>query len=86
MLAFLDRSNIGNAAIAGMNDDLALSSSQYAWFATIFYISYIVCEFSLLFWKIYPPHVVGAVVVFSWCVLPPIYLFDLFNQIRSFQF
>jgi sugar phosphate permease len=40
MLAFLDRGNIGNAEIAGMQQDLKLTSSQYAWFSTIFYITY----------------------------------------------
>lgn len=49
-----------------MGKALHLSSSEYAWFATIFYITYIVFEFSLLFWKLYPPHLVGAVVVFGW--------------------
>lgn len=37
-----------------------------SWFATIFYTTYIVCEFSLLFWKIFPPYIVGAFVVFGW--------------------
>lgn len=66
MLAFLDRGNIGNAEIAGMQTDLKLTSSQFAWFATIFYISYIVFEFSLLFWKLFPPHIVGMFVVLGW--------------------
>jgi hypothetical protein len=66
MLAFLDRSNIGNAAIAGMEEDLELVGDRYSWLLTIFYISYIVFEFSLLFWKIFPPHMVGAFVVFAW--------------------
>ena len=66
MLAFIDRGNIGNAEIAGMQRDLDLTSSQYAWLATIFYITYIVFEFSLLFWKIFPPHIVGALAVFGW--------------------
>ncbi|KAK5996346.1 MFS transporter prlL [Cladobotryum mycophilum] len=66
MLAFLDRGNIGNAEVAGMQKALHLTSGQYAWFATIFYITYIICEFSLLFWKIFPPHIVGALVVFGW--------------------
>lgn len=29
LLAFIDRGNIGNARIAGMNDDLNLSQTQY---------------------------------------------------------
>lgn len=66
MLAFLDRGNIGNAVIAGMTRDLHLVGDQYEWLLTIFYITYVVFEFSLLFWKILPPHRVAAVVVFSW--------------------
>ena len=68
MLAFLDRGNIGNAIIAGMSKDLDLDpkGEQYEWLLTIFYITYIVFEFSLLFWKIFPPHRVAAVVVFFW--------------------
>ena len=66
MLAYLDRSNIGNAVLAGMTRDLHLVGDRYEWLLTIFYISYVVFEFSLLFWKIFPPHRVAAVVVFSW--------------------
>ena len=44
MLAFLDRSNIGNAALAGMEEDLHLSSDQYDWLLTIFYITYVIFE------------------------------------------
>ena len=66
MLAFLDRSNIGNAVIAGMTRDLHLVGDRYEWLLTIFYITYVVFEFSLLFWKIFPPHRVAAVVVFCW--------------------
>lgn len=66
MLAFLDRSNIGNAEIAGMAKELHLVGNKYSWLLTIFYITYIVFEFSLLFWKLFPPHMVGAFVVFAW--------------------
>ncbi|KAG0157786.1 hypothetical protein PDIDSM_5313 [Penicillium digitatum] len=41
LLSFLDRSNIGNAKIAGLKDDLQLSSSQYEGLLTAFYITYI---------------------------------------------
>ncbi|KAL9113593.1 MAG: hypothetical protein Q9227_002331 [Pyrenula ochraceoflavens] len=37
LLAFLDRSNIGNARIAGMTEDLDLKGGDYDWFLTIFY-------------------------------------------------
>ncbi|KAL9060918.1 MAG: hypothetical protein Q9162_000362 [Coniocarpon cinnabarinum] len=66
MLAFLDRSNIGNAETAGMKQALKLTGNRYNWLLTIFYITYIVFEFCLLFWKLFPPHIVGAVVVFLW--------------------
>lgn len=65
MLAFLDRGNIGNARIAGMAKDLNLDNNRYDWLLTIFYISYIFA-FSVLLWKVFPPHLVGAAVVFGW--------------------
>lgn len=66
MLAFLDRGNIGNARIAGMSEDLHLNGDRYDWLLTIFYITYIIFEWSLLLWKMFPPHVVGALSVFFW--------------------
>ncbi|CAD6564658.1 MAG: hypothetical protein ASARMPRED_005625 [Alectoria sarmentosa] len=44
MLAFLDRSNIGNAVLAGMTRDLHLVGDRYEWLLTIFYITYVVFE------------------------------------------
>jgi len=66
LLAFLDRSNIGNARIAGMTKDLKLTDAKYNWLLTIFYISYIVFEFQALMWKIAPPHIWAAFCVFGW--------------------
>ncbi|EUC51362.1 hypothetical protein COCMIDRAFT_79405 [Bipolaris oryzae ATCC 44560] len=66
LLAFLDRSNIGNARIAGMEEDLHLSSSEYSWLLTIFYISYIVFGFLIVMWKVVPPHRWAAGCVFAW--------------------
>ncbi|KAI1814205.1 MFS general substrate transporter [Poronia punctata] len=66
MLAFLDRGNIGNARIAGLEEDFKLDSSDYQWLVNIFYITYVLAEFGVLLWKVFPPHIVGAVVVFSW--------------------
>ncbi|KAL6710534.1 hypothetical protein ACN47E_008582 [Coniothyrium glycines] len=66
LLAFLDRSNIGNARIAGMEEDLHLSSSQYQWLLTIFYISYICFGFLAIMWKVVPPHRWAAGCVFTW--------------------
>lgn len=68
LLAFLDRSNIGNAKVAGMQEDLSLSDGDYQWLLTIFYISYIVFAFLVLGWKMVPPHYWAAFVVFGWGV------------------
>ncbi|KAF5515411.1 putative transporter [Colletotrichum siamense] len=44
LLAFLDRTNIGNAKIAGMNKDLELSDGQYNAALAIFFVSYSIFE------------------------------------------
>ena len=44
LLAFLDRTNIGNANIAGLSEDLGLSVGQYNATLTIFFVSYAVFE------------------------------------------
>ena len=49
-----------------MEDDLQLSSKEYAWLLTIFYISYTVFEFQALMWKIMAPHNWAAIVVLGW--------------------
>lgn len=66
VLAFLDRSNIGNARIAGMTPDLHLVGNDYQWLLTIFYITYVIFEFQVLMWKIVPPHMWLAFVVLAW--------------------
>ncbi|KAJ9164838.1 MFS general substrate transporter [Coniochaeta hoffmannii] len=44
LLAFLDRTNIGNAKIAGLSKDLGLSTGRYNATLTIFFVSYAVFE------------------------------------------
>ena len=66
LLAFLDRSNIGNARIAGMEEDLDLTGDKYDWLLTIFYISYITFQWQSLMWKLIPPHIWCAFCVFGW--------------------
>jgi hypothetical protein len=44
-LSVLDRSNLGNAKIAGMEKDIDLGGRRYDWLATVFYIA---CECSPL--------------------------------------
>lgn len=40
-LSVLDRSNLGNAKLAGLEDAINLSGTRYDWLGTLFYIS---CE------------------------------------------
>ncbi|KAL5117917.1 hypothetical protein ACEQ8H_004236 [Pleosporales sp. CAS-2024a] len=68
-LSFLDRSNIGNARIAGLADDMNLSSSQYEWLLWAFYITYIVFEWMVLMYRIVPPHIYISACVLSWGVV-----------------
>ncbi|KAL5355720.1 putative MFS transporter [Aspergillus floccosus] len=66
MLSFLDRSNIGNAKIAGLMGDLNLSSLQYEWLLTAFYITYILFEWMTLMYRLVPPHIYIALCVCGW--------------------
>ncbi|CAG8978805.1 hypothetical protein HYALB_00012639, partial [Hymenoscyphus albidus] len=66
MLSFLDRSNIGNARIAGLDRDLQLDSVRYEWVVTAFYIAYISFEWMSILWKLIPAHIYLTAIVLSW--------------------
>lgn len=68
-LSFLDRSNIGNAHLAGLGADLHLSSRQYEWLLWAFYITYIAFEWMTLLYRVVPPHVYIALCVAAWGVV-----------------
>lgn len=65
VLSFLDRGNIGNAKTAGAQSDLGLNSVQWTWILNSFYIAYVLFEWTVLFWKIFPAHIYVTVL----CVL-----------------
>ncbi|KAF3913405.1 hypothetical protein ABW20_dc0108739 [Dactylellina cionopaga] len=44
LLSYMDRTNIGNAKIAGMQDDLKLTSGEYSVALVVFFIGYVLCE------------------------------------------
>ncbi|PSR78006.1 major facilitator superfamily domain-containing protein, partial [Coniella lustricola] len=83
LLSFLDRSNIGNAFVAGMNEDLlqgtdplgaaqhrlAVNEDYYEWALTAFYIAYICFEWLSLLWTAIPAHVYITFIVLSWGVV-----------------
>lgn len=47
-------------------DDLRLSSSQYEWLLTAFYITYILFEWMTLMYRIVPPHIYISLCVCGW--------------------
>ena len=59
-------SDIGNAKIAGLTEDLQLSTSQYEWLLTAFYITYILFEWMTMLYRLFPPHIYIALCVASW--------------------
>ena len=44
LLSYIDRTNIGNAKVAGMEDELNLSSGQYSLALIVFFITYVIFE------------------------------------------
>ncbi|OQD89590.1 hypothetical protein PENANT_c002G09146 [Penicillium antarcticum] len=44
LLSYMDRTNIGNAKISGMESDLNLTSSQYSTALLVFFVGYVVFE------------------------------------------
>ena len=67
LLSFLDRSNIGNAKIQGMNVDLNLSGSEYSMAATVFFFTYCLFEIpSNLLLKRFRPSVWLPSIMIAW--------------------
>lgn len=46
LFCFIDRANIGNARLAGLEKDLGLKGYDYNQVLSVFYISYIIFEVS----------------------------------------
>ncbi|KAM0548786.1 hypothetical protein ACHAPJ_009782 [Fusarium lateritium] len=67
VLSFLDRSNIGNAKVAGMNADLKLTGSQYNVALTVFFIPYALLEIpSNMILKIIRPSIWIGAMMLAW--------------------
>ncbi|KAL9586936.1 MAG: hypothetical protein Q9203_003691 [Teloschistes exilis] len=69
MLGFLDRSNVGNARIAGMSKDLSISSSQYEWMLRSFYITYVLFEWMPILYTVLTPSIYIASCVLAWGIV-----------------
>lgn len=69
MLANLDRSNIGNANIAGLPEDLGLTDNQYGTAVTLLYATYVPFEGPVaILLKIIGPKYLLTGYCFAWCV------------------
>lgn len=70
LLAFLDRTNIANASIFGLREELNLQNTQYNTALTIFFIPYIVFEIpSNILLKKLKPHVWLSACMFAFGVV-----------------
>ncbi|KAF1956840.1 major facilitator superfamily transporter [Byssothecium circinans] len=65
LVAYLDRANIGNAAIAGMNADLQLTGNRLNVAVTFFYVTYIAFEVpaSILLKKLRPSRLIPFFII-----------------------
>ena len=84
LMSFLDRGNIGNARLAGLEKDLGLVGNQYAWTLTIFFFSYAVFEVpSNLLLKRLRPSVWLPLIMVAWGTVMT--YARLFSQIAKFS-
>jgi MFS family permease len=65
-IASMDRGDIGNAQVAGMQADLHISNTNWPQVTSMFYIGYIVCQplGTFLLRKLTPPVILGCAVTF----------------------
>ncbi|KAI1435820.1 major facilitator superfamily domain-containing protein [Xylaria sp. CBS 124048] len=68
-LSVLDRSNLGNAHVAGLDESIGLEGDQYAMLGTLFYVTYIIFQGATAGWKHFPAHAWVAFVVFSFATI-----------------
>ncbi|KAI0594604.1 major facilitator superfamily transporter [Biscogniauxia sp. FL1348] len=70
LVAYLDRSNIGNAAIAGMTEDLELTGNRLNVAVTLFYVTYISFEIpsTLALKKVRPSRLIPFFII-TWSIV-----------------
>ncbi|KAJ3888944.1 major facilitator superfamily domain-containing protein [Lentinula edodes] len=70
LLSFLDRTNVGNARVAGLQTDLGMSNKQYCIALTVTYVPYIVSELpSNLVLKAVGPHLMLPTMLTLWGIV-----------------
>jgi len=88
LTSFLDRTNVGNAKVYGMNEELGLTDRQFQQGLVVFYPLYILAEIpSNLILKKVTPRIWFAVMTFLWAlfcmVLGLVHNFNQFISIRA---
>ncbi|CAK7202151.1 hypothetical protein SEUCBS139899_004871 [Sporothrix eucalyptigena] len=68
LMAYLDKTNIGNAQIEGMTEDLHLFGIRYNVVSSVFFITFVLCEIpsNMILHKIARPSWYMAAIVFLW--------------------
>ncbi|KAK5957981.1 hypothetical protein OHC33_001171 [Knufia fluminis] len=67
LLSFLDRTNIGNARLAGLEEDLNMAGSDYNLSLTIFFISYALAEpITNVLLKRFTPRLFFTAIILLW--------------------
>ncbi|KAK2839150.1 hypothetical protein FQN49_006425 [Arthroderma sp. PD_2] len=66
VLAYIDRGNLGNARIAGMDVDLQLFGDRFDWLSTIFFIPFVIFHVQVIMWKKWRHDYMTAFTVLLW--------------------
>ncbi|EEU35450.1 uncharacterized protein NECHADRAFT_51188 [Fusarium vanettenii 77-13-4] len=66
LVSYIDRGNIGNAYTAGMGEAWGITSGEYSWIVTSYYIGYILFHWLILLWKFVPLRLWTAMMAFGW--------------------
>ncbi|KAJ3578760.1 hypothetical protein NPX13_g1807 [Xylaria arbuscula] len=68
-LSVLDRSNLGNAHVAGLDETLGLKGDQYSTLGTFFYVTYIIFQSAAAGWKHFPAHIWVTCIIASFATI-----------------
>lgn len=67
LLSFLDRTNVGNASVAGMQEDLKMTGSQYNIGLAVFFVVYAIFEpFTNVLLKRLHPNIFLPTITVAW--------------------
>ncbi|SCO39782.1 probable permease of the major facilitator superfamily [Fusarium fujikuroi] len=66
LVSYIDRGNIGNAYTAGMGKQWGITSNDYSWIVTAYYIAYICFHWLILVWKFMPLPLWTFCMAFGW--------------------